>query len=139
MLDHQLWLRIAMYGQFIHIVQTWSAARYHPAAKNRARAAEFGREAFRILDWAENQPELAPLLAKLAPKARASAHRVDSRYLLDGGKPWQALTAWGRAFAIHQPTALARLNILASSLLTVSGLGSLRTALLRRRQKRLSR
>src|SRR6185295_5932989 len=45
LLDHHLWLRIAQQGKILHVPQIWSAARYHAAAKNRAKAAEFGREA----------------------------------------------------------------------------------------------
>ena len=59
MLDHHLWIRLAQQGRILHVPQIWSAARYHAEAKNRARAAEFGREAFRILDWAKKQPGLA--------------------------------------------------------------------------------
>jgi GT2 family glycosyltransferase len=135
-LDHHLWLRIALQGRILHVDETWAAARYHPEAKNRARAAEFGREAFRILDWAQKQPGLADAVANVERRARASAHRVNARYLLDGGQPWQSLAAWLRALSIHPPTALARLNILASALLQISGLGRLREMVLQRRQAR---
>ncbi|HQV94448.1 MAG TPA: glycosyltransferase family 2 protein, partial [Anaerolineales bacterium] len=47
LLDHHLWIRIAQHGKILHVNQTWAAARYHAEAKNRAKAAEFGREAFR--------------------------------------------------------------------------------------------
>jgi GT2 family glycosyltransferase len=135
LLDHHLWLRIALQGRILHVDETWATARYHAEAKNRARAAEFGHEAFRILDWAQRtQPELASVLAKVGRRARASAHRVDARYLLDGGQPWAALKAWLRALLIHPPVALARLNILVSALLQLSGLGRLREMYLRRRQ-----
>jgi GT2 family glycosyltransferase len=137
LLDHHLWLRIALQGRILHVDETWATARYHAEAKNRARAAEFGHEAFRILDWAQRtQPELASVLAKVGRRARASAHRVDARYLLDGGQPWSALKAWVRALLIHPPTALARLNILVSALLQLSGLGRLRETYLRRRHAR---
>jgi glycosyltransferase involved in cell wall biosynthesis len=139
MLDHQLWLRIAVQGEITYVNQTWSAARYHKAAKNRSRAGEFGHEAFRILEWANTHQKLAPVLAPIAHRARASAHRVDARYLLDGGQPWLALKAWWRAFALHPGTALARLNIFTSALLMLSGLGVLRTAYLRKRRERLAR
>lgn len=139
LLDHQLWLRLALMGQNKHIPQTWAAARYHPEAKNRVRAEDFGREAFRILDWAAVQPELAPTLARVARKARASAHRVDARYMLDGGKPWPALVAWCRALYFHPPTAFARLNLIVSALLSLCGLGFLRTAILKNRQARFAR
>lgn len=138
LLDHHLWLRIALQGRILHLEKTWAAARYHAEAKNRARAAEFGREAFRILDWArQTQPELASVLTKIDARARASAHRVDARYLLDGGRPWPALKAWMCALFIHPPTAFARLNILISAILKLIGLGALREMYLKRRQTRL--
>lgn len=138
LLDHHLWLRIAIQGNFLHVDETWAAARFHPEAKNRARAAEFGQEAFRILDWAQHtQPQLASVLAKAGPRSRASAQRVNARYLLDGGRPWAALQAWVRALLLHPPTALARLNLLVSALLQLSGLDRLRELYLQRRRDRL--
>ena len=136
MLDHYLWIRMAQQGKILHVDQTWSAARYHAEAKNIAKAAEFGRDAFRILDWANTQPELAPTLARVEHRAHASAYRVDARYLLDGGKPTSALSAWMRALFIHPPTALARMNIFVSAILNLLGLGKLRSAILRKRKAR---
>jgi len=138
LLDHQLWIRIAQEGKILHVPQIWSAARYHAEAKNRAKAAEFGQEAFRILAWAKSQPDLAEAIFSVERRARASAHRVDARYLLDGGQSLAALKAWMHALFIHPPTALARLNILSSALLQISGLGALREHVLRTRQRRIS-
>ena len=137
LLDHHLWIRIAQHGRILHVDQTWAAARYHAEAKNRAKAAEFGREAFRVLAWAEGQAGLGEAIRPVERRARASAHRVDARYLLDGGKSASALRAWMRAFFIHPPTALARLNIFGSIMLDLIGLRSLRDFLLKRRTKRL--
>jgi GT2 family glycosyltransferase len=137
MLDHHLWVRIALQGRILHVNETWAAARYHAEAKNRARAAEFGRDAFRILDWArQTQPELASVIAKIGPRARASARRVDARYLLDGGQPGPALKAWMHVLFLHPPTALARLNLLVSAILQLFGLGRLRELYLKRRRSR---
>ena len=136
-LDHHLWLRMALQGRILHVDQTWAAARFHPAAKNRARSAEFSREAFRLFDWAKDHPELSPILARAPRPARASLHRVDARYMLDGGQPWKSLGAWFRALFIHPPTALARMNILASALLYLTGFGRLHAMYLERRQTRL--
>jgi GT2 family glycosyltransferase len=139
LLDHHLWIRIAQQGQILHVPQILASARYHAEAKNRAKASEFGREAFRILEWARRQPDLKEAVARVERRARASAHRVDARYLLDGGQPWPALKAWTGALLIHPPTALARLNILVSAVLHLIGLSTLRDAFLRRRQRALSR
>jgi glycosyltransferase involved in cell wall biosynthesis len=138
LLDHHLWIRIAQQGKVLHVPQTWSAARYHAQAKNRAKAAEFGREAFRILEWVKSQPTLREAVARVERRARASAHRVDARYLLDGGRPWPALKAWVRALFIHPATALTRLNILVSAILKLAGLSKLRDIFLRRRQRTFS-
>lgn len=137
LLDHHLWIRLACRGKILHVDQVWSAARYHAAAKNRARAAEFGAEAFRILEGMREDAALAPRLRGVERRARASAHRVNARYLLDGGLPAAALTAWTRALGIHPPTALARANLLASALLELLGLGALRNRILDRRRERL--
>ena len=138
LLDHHLWIRFAQQGKILHIPQTWSAARYHAEAKNRARAAEFGREAFRILNWTKGRAGLMEAVSGVERRARASAHRVDARYLLDGGKSWPALKAWTRALFIHPPTALARLNILISAILNLIGLSKLRNVFIRWRQRVVS-
>lgn len=138
LLDHHLWIRIAQHGKILHVNQTWAAARYHAEAKNRAQAAEFGREAFRILDWAKSQPGLGGAIRPVERRARASAHRVDARYLLDAGQSVSALKAWTRAFIIHPPTAIARSNIFASALLNLLGLNRLRESILHRRKRALA-
>jgi glycosyltransferase involved in cell wall biosynthesis len=137
LLDHHLWIRIAQHGKIMHTDQTWAAARYHAGAKNRAQAAEFGREAFRLLDWARNQPGLAESVSDVERRARASAHRVDARYLLDGGQPLSALKAWMKAMIIHPPTALARMNIFISAALQLLGLEKVRMDYLKSRSKQL--
>ncbi|MBV6467082.1 MAG: hypothetical protein PGMFKBFP_02416 [Anaerolineales bacterium] len=139
LLDHHLWIRIAAQGRILHVPQTWAAARYHAEAKNRARASEFGSEAFRILKEVEQDAKLAPAFANIKRRARASAHRVDARYLLDGDRPAASLAAWTRAFFIYPPVALARLNLLGSALLNLVGLGKLREATLEKRKSRFSR
>lgn len=138
LLDHLLWIKIAKQGRILHVNQTWSAARYHAEAKNVAKAAEFGREAFRILETIAQDKDLAATLLKIDRRAHASAFRVDARYLLDGGLPGKALQAWFRALLIYPPVALKRMNIFASSILSLLGLGKLREAVLQRRKKNLS-
>ncbi len=134
LLDHLLWIHIAKHGQILHVNQIWSAARYHAEAKNRAKAAEFGREAFRILEVAAQDDVLVSALANVKRRALASANRVDARYLLDGGQPAKALSAWMRALFVHPPTALARMNIFVSAILSLFGLGKMRDAVLKARE-----
>jgi glycosyltransferase involved in cell wall biosynthesis len=138
LLDHQLWIRLASRADILHVKDTWAAARYHAAAKNRAMAQEFGREAFRIVEWASHDPRVQDVLKPIRRRARAAAHRVEARYLVDAGQPWRALGAWMQAFLLHPPTALARLNLLFSSLLGLCGLSALRQTILDWRRKRLA-
>jgi glycosyltransferase involved in cell wall biosynthesis len=139
MLDHLLWIRMARVAKIIYVPQTWAAARFHAQAKNRNLAVEFPKEAFRILDWARAEPELSKTMARIQRRSLASAHRVNARYQLDAGRPGDSLRAWCKAFSIHPPTALRRMNLLASALLEVTGLSKLREQFLRRRQRRYSR
>jgi glycosyltransferase involved in cell wall biosynthesis len=136
MLDHLLWIQIARQGKILHVDQLWAAARYHPEAKNRARAAEFGQEAFRILESARQDENLSPALKRVARRAKASAYRVNARYLLDGNQPASSLASWMKAFFIHPPTALARMNIFVSGFLNLLGLKKLREIILRRRSEK---
>jgi glycosyltransferase involved in cell wall biosynthesis len=136
LLDHLLWIEFAQHGKILHVNQTWSAARYHAEAKNRAKAAEFGKEAFRILDFVKQNENLNPIFEKVKKRAVASAHRVNARYLLDGGLPAKALSAWFQALTIHPTTALARMNIFVSSILNIWGLGKIREMILKKRSDR---
>lgn len=130
LLDHLLWIHLAQQGDIIHVNQTWAAARYHPAAKNRARAAEFGAEAFRMLEWAQTQPALQPILQELKTRPLASAYRLESRYRLDAGQNLAALIAWFHALRLHPATALRRLNLPVSALLNLLGLRPFRELIL---------
>jgi hypothetical protein len=106
LLDHQLWIRLALNAPVVHISALWAAARYHSGAKNVAQASGFGREAFRILEWMETVPELASLIARNRRRVLAGAHRLNARYLLDGGQPGPALRAYGRALYLWPTFAL---------------------------------
>ena len=71
LLDHQLWIKLALHGEILHVDATWAAARYHPGAKNWARAPEFGREAFQVLEWESQYSELVPVFRRVERRARA--------------------------------------------------------------------
>jgi len=97
LLDHHLWLRIARLATVQHVSASWAAARHHPGAKNVLHAAGFGREAFRILEWMECQPDLEVLVNRRRRRIEAGAYRLNARYLLDGGQPAPALRSYFQA------------------------------------------
>jgi cellulose synthase/poly-beta-1,6-N-acetylglucosamine synthase-like glycosyltransferase len=138
MLDHLLWIKIAKESKIVYVPQIWAAARFHPQAKNRNLAVEFPKDAFRILDWAREQPDLVETMTRVQRRSLAAAHRVNARYQLDAGQLHESLRAWFKAFSIHPPTALRRMNLLVSALLEITGLSKLRELVLRRRQRRYS-
>jgi len=125
LLDHHLWLRMAQLAPVIHVPEVWAFARFHSAAKNVAQAAGFGREAMRILNWMEADPEFAAQVAKNRAEVYAMTHRFDARYLLDGGQAWAALKAYLTSFRYHPRTALAEWHRMLFAGLSLVGLGRL--------------
>lgn len=97
LLDHLLWIQLAQRSPVCHVAAFWAAARHHPAAKNVSQAAGFGQEAFRILQWMHDQPDLQPQLKKDWRRIEAGAYRLNARYLLDGGQPAESLRSYLQA------------------------------------------
>ena len=126
LLDHQLWLRLAQQGSIRHIPQVLAAARFHSGAKNVAQAARFGQEAYAIVDWMQTQPGLAELFQRNQRRIRAGAHRINARYLLDGGQPGPAFKAYWHSLVSHPPTALKEGHRMVYALLSLVGLGRLK-------------
>jgi glycosyltransferase involved in cell wall biosynthesis len=98
MLDHHLWIRLASITPIKHVPSFWAASRHHVAAKNVSQATSFGREALEILDWMEQQPELAPIVESNRHQVQGGAYQFNARYLMDGGQYGPALKSYGRAF-----------------------------------------
>lgn len=106
LLDHQLWIRIAMYANIKYIPQLLAYARYHAEAKNIASARQFGQEAYRIAEWIKNQDLLEDKYERLHKQIMAGAHRINARYLLDGGEAKQAFKSYIKSLKCHPSTAL---------------------------------
>ena len=125
LLDHQLWLRVAAHAPIAHVAETWAAARQHPAAKNVAKAGNFGQEAFRILSWMQSQPDLTTLLDQNQRQVLSGVHRLNARYLLDGGRPGEALKAYWQAILTKPSFALQHWHRILYALLDLMGAGQL--------------
>ncbi|MDP2966076.1 MAG: glycosyltransferase family 2 protein [Pelolinea sp.] len=118
LLDHQLWLRIAVRYKIKYVDDFFAAARFHSEAKNVALAAEFGQEAFRIVDWMKSQPDLLQTFAANRRKILAGAFRFSARYQLDGGENYKSFNHYLKSFWFHPPTALKELSRFAYSFLS---------------------
>ena len=135
LLDHQLWIRMAARAPMVYIPEKWAAGRFHESAKNVAQAANFGEEAFRILDWAETHPIVSPALDGIRHKSRAAALRINGRYLLDAGKTWEAFKSYMQSLSAHPPTALVEWKRIIFAFLSLFGLGFLHKQYNARRKK----
>ena len=138
LLDHQLWLRMAQITEFCYIPIKLSGARFHPAAKNVSRAAEFGREAYRILEWMDTQPILVPIMQKNRKRIQAGAHRLSAYYLLEGNQPINALSEYSRGFLLHPGTILQDWKRISYAFICLLGLNRLGN-IYRRLQRRFYR
>jgi glycosyltransferase involved in cell wall biosynthesis len=125
LLDHHLWIRMANLAGMAYVPETWAAARFHGAAKNTARAGEFGQEVFRILDWMQRQSDLAPIWLKNEKRIRAGAYRLSAFYWLDGDQPGAALCDYGLSFLEHPLTVLHEWKRILFAFLSLLGLNRL--------------
>jgi len=125
LLDHHLWLRMARQAPIQHVPATWAAARHHAQAKNVSQAAGFGREAFRILEWMETQPDLSPIVVQNRRRIEAGAYRLNARYLLDGGQPAQSLQSYWQAMWRNPHFTLQHWRRILYGLASLPGKGAL--------------
>ncbi len=102
LLDHQLWIRMALEAPIQHVSELWAAARHHQEAKNVSQSAAFGDEALRILEWMQKDPRLAAFFQGNKNHITAGAYRLKARYLLDSDQPAAALRSYMKAFT-HWP------------------------------------
>ena len=131
LLDHHLWLRVNLLAPSIFIPETLAAARYHAEAKNLARTAEFGREAFRIVEWMQTHPDFSMIFAANKAQILSGAYRFDAFYLLDGGEYSKSLTAYWQSFRYSPPVALKDWHRILYALLALLGLKNLRSFFMR--------
>ena len=133
LLDHHLWLRMLRLAPSVYLPETLAAARYHPEAKNLARTADFGREAFRVVEWMQSTPEFAPLYQQNETSILGGANRFDAFYLLDGGEYANSLAAYWRAFKFRPLVVLKEWHRVAYAILALLGFKNLRGIYMRLR------
>ncbi len=124
LLDHRLWLKIAVRAEMVYVPRVWAFARYHAEAKNAAHADRFGEEALRLARWLASEPAFAEAYARVRRQVWAAAYRFRGRYLLDAERYAAALKNYVRAFAHHPPTAWQEAHRMAFALAGVVGLGT---------------
>jgi len=118
LMDHHLWLKIALKYPIKHIDEFWAAARFHPAAKNIAHTEKFGTEAFRIYEWMEKQPDFLPLFQENKKTIEAGAYLFKARYLLDSEDNWAAFKNYIKGVTLDISSLPREINRIAYSLLS---------------------
>ncbi len=137
LLDHHLWLRLAMNAEIKYIPQLWASAHYHTGSKNLAHAAEFGNEARRIVDWMGTMPTLAPILNANSRRIRAGAERLDAFYQFDARDYRASLRAYTRSLSLDPCAAAKDWYRIIYAILAPLGLDRLKDAYLARRKRKL--
>jgi glycosyltransferase involved in cell wall biosynthesis len=138
LLDHHLWLQMLSHAPAYYVPHTFASARYHAAAKNWARAAEFGAEAHRIVAWMQTQPAFAPTVKANYNRFTAAAHRLDAYYLMEGGFAKKSLSEYLKTFRLNPALALRdwkRIIYVMAALLGFQKLHQAYSALKRKIQK----
>jgi len=135
LLDHHLWLRMALFTKFKYVPgEVWAVARMHPGAKNVAAAAQFGEEAYRLVEWMLEDERFEPHIKGHVNRMWAGAHRLNAFYLLDGDKRCAALQAYWRGFWCYPPAVLNDWRRIAFALSPVT-LDKMRDRYLERRKR----
>lgn len=139
LLDHLLWLRMARLAPMHYVPERWAMARYHAAAKNVSKTGEYGKDAFRLVEWMAQQPEYAQEFRQHRRRILAGAQHLKAHYLLDGNQSWPALQSYLRSFFLHPPTVAKdwrRIGFAAASMFV--NIDSLRARYLEQRKRSLS-
>jgi len=90
-LDHELWVRIALNYPIRHVDAYWAVERTHVDAKTIALSARFVDEAFNFVDDLRAEPQFDKIFSVHDQKIRAGLHIFSARRLIDAGQPKKAL------------------------------------------------
>lgn len=121
MLDHHLWIRMAMQAPIRHVSSIWAAARHHADAKNVANAPGFAEETTRIVAWMQTIPELEPHYRTNRRHILGGAYRLKARYLLDGNLAGASLKAYLRAVWYNPGFAIQHWHRMLYAVLSLMG------------------
>ena len=135
MLDHQLWLRMAQAAPMVYVDTVWAAARYHSSAKNIALAPRFGQDAYAIAHWMSGEPGLKEPYQRLERRVWAGAHRMNARYMLDGGQNVEAIRCYWKSILCYPPIGLSEAHRMVYAALSLVGMGWLKPVYLRLRRR----
>ncbi|MBP9040384.1 MAG: glycosyltransferase [Anaerolineaceae bacterium] len=136
LLDHQLWLRMGLAARYNYVPTLWARAHYHEGCKNLAQAAEFGKEARRIVEWMKSEPAFEPYLRIYQRRVDAGAERLNAFYLLDAGEYHASFRAYYRSLRLDPAAVLPEWYRMVYALFAPLGLEKWKESYLQRRRKK---
>jgi glycosyltransferase involved in cell wall biosynthesis len=105
LLDHELWLQIAVRHPLIHVDGFWAVERSHDTAKTISLAAHYGPDAFVLFENLKKDPLFAPTIHQYHNQILAGIHIFHARRLIDAKKPANAMKNFWQAAKLY-PTSL---------------------------------
>jgi len=133
LLDHHLWLRLAVDSDIIFSDRVWAAARFHPLAKNVASAPDFGKEAIRLAKWMESSVLFKDLWVENKNKVWAGAYRIKARYFLDAGQNRDSIIAYWKGLKFSPRIILPEFHRFFYALISLMGFSFLKKIYLKTR------
>ena len=106
LLDHELWLQIAARYPLVHVDGFWAVERSHDNAKTSSLAAQYGPDAFVLMDSLQKDPLFASAIQENYREIYAGLHVFYGRRLIDARQPRQAVGQFWQAFRLYPRTAL---------------------------------
>ena len=138
LLDHQLWIRLALAGGMKYVPVLWASAHYHEDCKNLAQAAGFGREAQRIVAWMQQEPRFSTLFRQNEKRILAGAERLNAFYLLDAKEYAAAFRSYWKALWQNPATVTPEWYRMVYAFFAPLGLDGLRRRFLENRHRKLN-
>jgi glycosyltransferase involved in cell wall biosynthesis len=138
MLDHHLWIRMAMQADMVYIPQLWASAHYYDDCKNIAMADGFGREAKRIVQWMQSNTHLIGIYHENSRRIRAGAERLNAFYLLDAKEYALAFRSYCKAFWLSPAAVLPEWYRMIYAFFAPLGMEKLKERFLEKRKKKLN-
>jgi len=134
-LDHDLWIRMAVRAPMFHVHEFWAVERTHPWAKTTANASEFVKEAFRLVPSLETEPAFDEHFKTNSHGIHAGLHIFAGKRLIDAEDSREALFQFWQAWKLSPGQVLRVWYKVLQALGGVIGLRSLFLIYRRMRRK----
>jgi glycosyltransferase involved in cell wall biosynthesis len=106
-LDHELWVQIAVRYPILHVGSYWAVERTHQDAKTIKQSDQFVGEAFRFIDKLDSDPLFDDVFLNNEKQIRVGLDIFSARRLIDAGMYKEALKYLFNAF-IQKPGSIIK-------------------------------